>query len=306
MTRFPVPEDDTAAKMFCCGDQAIALQFAEGTSRRDHSIPSRLTMALDPLPTATKYPSSADQATENQSLFAADALETHVIPSRLVITRLPSPVVDTATSKPSSRAHTTENQLLSAADSLGVHVTPSGLVITRSPVPSSATATNSPISAAHVTERHRLSGVVCNVQLMPSALVMQRLAGSAVDRADTATNRFSSGDQHTECQLLSAGDTRRVHVNPLGLVMMRLPVPLVATATNSAASFDQHTEIQLLSATRVVLLNPVISVLVVNAFGPSMLTMAVSSVTVPAPPAGSILIPTVMPTVRPAVEVHVI
>ena len=86
-------------------------------------------------------------------MSAADALNVHVRPSGLVITRLPVPEEATATNKPF--AYVTENQLLSAADARDVHVMPSGLVITRSPVPKkAATATNKPFP--YVTERQLL------------------------------------------------------------------------------------------------------------------------------------------------------
>ena len=64
----------------------------------------------------------------------------------------------------------------------------------------------------------------------------------------TAMNNESSGDQHTEIQLLSAADVRDVQVMPSGLVITRLLEPEVPTATNKDTSGDQHSPRQLLFA----------------------------------------------------------
>ena len=66
-----------------------------------------------------------------------------VIPSGLVITRLPVPVLLTVTNNPLPCV--TENHSLSADDVRLVQVVPSGLVITRFPVPVLLTATNKPL-----------------------------------------------------------------------------------------------------------------------------------------------------------------
>ena len=66
-----------------------------------------------------------------------------MIPSGLVITRLPVPDVLTATNKP--LPYVTPRQMLSAAEERLVQVVPSGLVITRLPVPLLLTATNKPL-----------------------------------------------------------------------------------------------------------------------------------------------------------------
>ena len=99
-------------------------------------------------------------------LSAADVRLVHVIPSGLVITRLPVPLPLTATNKP--LPYVTEYQSLFAADVRDVQLTPSGLVITRFPVPSTLTATNKPLP--YVTDHHQLSAAdVRVVQLIPSA-----------------------------------------------------------------------------------------------------------------------------------------
>jgi hypothetical protein len=78
------------------------------------------------------------------------------MPSVLVMTRLPVPLVDTATnfSCPVGPPHVTEFQLMSAAGVRVVHVMPSTLVMTRLPVPLLDTATNvsCPVGPPHVTE----------------------------------------------------------------------------------------------------------------------------------------------------------
>ena len=83
------------------------------------------------------------------------------------------------------------------------------------------------------------------VQVIPSGLVITRLP---LPLFETATNRPTSADQHTDSQLLSAALVRMVQVIPSGLVITRLPLPLSATATNRPTSADQHTDSQLLSA----------------------------------------------------------
>ena len=72
-----------------------------------------------------------------------------------------------------------------AAGTFGISVPD---VITRSPVPLSATATNRPL--ANVTAFHELKpGVVSNVQLMPSGLVITPLSLLPLLPVPTATNR---------------------------------------------------------------------------------------------------------------------
>ena len=71
--------------------------------------------------------------TEDQPLSAAEIRGVQVIPSGLVMTRFPIPLLDTATKSPFPYA--TEFHELAAAAVLNVHVIPSGLVITRSYVP---------------------------------------------------------------------------------------------------------------------------------------------------------------------------
>ena len=46
---------------------------------------------------------------------------------------------------------------------------------------------------------------------------------------------------------MSAALVLAVHVIPSGLLITRLPVPVLATATNNDSSGDQHTEYQLMS-----------------------------------------------------------
>ena len=89
-----------------------------------------------------------------------------MIPSGLVITRLPVPVKPTATNKP--LPYVIALQLLSTAAVRPVQVIPSGLVITRLPVPVWLTATNKPLP--YVIETHSLSAAdVRLVQVIPSA-----------------------------------------------------------------------------------------------------------------------------------------
>ena len=88
-----------------------------------------------------------------------------MIPSGLVITRLPVPVKLTATNKP--LPYVIDLQLLSTAAVRPVQVIPSGLVITRLPVPVWLTATNKPLP--YVIETHSLSAAdVRLVQVNPS------------------------------------------------------------------------------------------------------------------------------------------
>ena len=182
--------------------------------------------------------------TEYHWLSAGDVPNVQLIPSVLVITRLPVPLVATATKRP--LAYVTDRHAGSVpAPGTGVvrlvHVTPSGLVMTRFPVPIWATATNRPFP--YVTEVHPGSnpapgiGVVRLVQLMPSVLVIARLP---VPELATATKRpfwtvafgfEESLAKVTPYQVLSAAELRLVHVTPSGLVITRLPVPEIATAT---------------------------------------------------------------------------
>ena len=78
-----------------------------------------------------------------QLFSVADTREVQTMPSVLVITRLPAPVLATATNSPFP--FVTPNQLLAAAAAREVQVIPSGLVITRLPAPVKETATNSPL-----------------------------------------------------------------------------------------------------------------------------------------------------------------
>ena len=82
----------------------------------------------------------------------------------------------------------------------------------------------------------------------------------------TATNRYSSGAQHTLLQVLSAADVRIVHVIPSGLVMTLFPVPFSETATNKYNSGDQHTDRQELSAADVRVIQFTPSELVITLF----------------------------------------
>ena len=60
----------------------------------------------------------------------------------------------------------------------------------------------------------------------------------------TATNKESSGDQHTDSQPLSIAAFCAIQIAPSELVITRLPTPLYATVTNNDSSEDQHTECQ--------------------------------------------------------------
>jgi hypothetical protein len=93
-----------------------------------------------------------------------------MIPSGLVMTRLPVPVLATATNKDISGAQQTEYQKLSAAEVCAVQVNPSELVITRLPVPESATTTNRLSSLAQHTDRQLLSAALAlTAQLLTAA-----------------------------------------------------------------------------------------------------------------------------------------
>jgi len=120
---------------------------------------------------------SGAHTTDDQLLSVAAAFKFQIIPSELVITRLPTPEVATATNKDNSGAHVTENQSLSAADDLAVQVMPSELVITRLPVPVAyPTATKRDNSGAHVTDIHWLSTAVLNVHVLTHATALAELA----------------------------------------------------------------------------------------------------------------------------------
>ena len=101
------------------------------------------------------------QVTPSQMLSTAEVWAVQVIPSGLVITRLPVPVPATATnfSCPVGPPQVTPSQMLSTAEVWAVQVIPSGLVITRLPVPVPATATNfsCPVGPPQVTEYQLLS-----------------------------------------------------------------------------------------------------------------------------------------------------
>ena len=71
---------------------------------------------------------------------------------------------------------------------------------------------------------------------MPSGEVITRF----VPLPATATNKESSGDQHTEFQSLDDGAVLCVHVMPSGDVIAD---DACATATNKESSGDQHTDV---------------------------------------------------------------
>ena len=81
--------------------------------------------------------------TDFHELLAAEVRVVQLIPSVLVMTRLPVPVVATATKRPSP--FVTDCQSLLAAEVPLVQVMPLGLVMTRLPVPEAATATKRPL-----------------------------------------------------------------------------------------------------------------------------------------------------------------
>ena len=135
------------------------------------------------------------------------------MPSGLVITRLPVPVLATATNMPRADAQQTLSQLLSAADARAVQLMPSGLVITRLPVPVLATATNSDLSGDQLIARQSLSAALVRiVQLMPSGLVITRLP---VPVLATAANRPRDGAQATDVHWLSVALVRIVQLMPI-------------------------------------------------------------------------------------------
>jgi hypothetical protein len=147
--------------------------------------------------TATKINSSGDQQTLRQSLSAADVLAVHVIPSGLVMTRLPVPEPATATNINSSGDQHTLTQLLSAADVLAVHTMPSGLVMTRLPVPELATATNinssgdqhtltQLLSAADVLAVHVLTHLTASEDEGMQAMAWARTRSNVPGLASTA------------------------------------------------------------------------------------------------------------------------
>jgi phage gp36-like protein len=96
-------------------------------------------------------------------LFVALDLDVQLIPSGLVITRFPVPVVETATNRPNSADQQTPCQKLSTALDLDVQLIPSGLVITRFPVPLPDTATNLSRSCDQHTESQMLSAALLRV-----------------------------------------------------------------------------------------------------------------------------------------------
>ena len=180
-------------------------------------MPLRATATNRPLPYVTSF----------HKLSAAEVRAVQVIPSGLVITRLPVPLFATATNRP--LPYVTLLQLLSAAEAREVQITPSWLVITRLPVPLFATATNRPLP--YVTLRQDLfgEGAARAVQVTPpSSLVITRL----VPFVDTATNR--PPPNVTSVQVFASAAVRVVQVTPSGLVTTRFksPVAPAPTATN--------------------------------------------------------------------------
>jgi hypothetical protein len=128
-----------------------------------------------------------------------------VIPSGLVITRLPLPPLLTATNKllPLTVPYVTDCQALAAAAVRIVQVSPSGLVITRSnPDEAKPTATNKLLP--YVTPYQLLSAAdIWLVQVIPSGLVITRLP---TPLPLTATNKPLplTVPYVTDCQSLSA------------------------------------------------------------------------------------------------------
>ena len=142
------PLDARATVTVADASPATALGAAGAFGMRAPEVITRFARSLE---TATNTP--LPYVTKSHGLSAADAREFQVIPSRLVITRLPAPEVATATNTPFP--YVTEFQLFSVADTREVQVIPSGLVITRLPAPLPATATNSPFP--YVTPNQLLS-----------------------------------------------------------------------------------------------------------------------------------------------------
>ena len=96
-----------------------------------------------------------------------------VVPSGLVIIRVPVPEDATAQNNISSGDQQTEFQLLSAELVLVVHVVPLGDVITRSPVPVFDTAQNKLSSGLQQTDCHAfVDAAVLLVHVVPLGDVM--------------------------------------------------------------------------------------------------------------------------------------
>ena len=135
--------------------------------------------------TATKV--LLPKATDCQLALAGSVRAVQVMPSGLVMTRLPTPLVATATntSCPAGPPHVTEPHLLFEAEVREVQVMPSALVMTEPKLLlSDPTATNfsCPAGPPQITELQLLTGELSRVQAMPSGLVMALLP------CETATN----------------------------------------------------------------------------------------------------------------------
>lgn len=161
-----------------------------------------------------------------------------LIPSGLVITLSPVPVLDTATNKPISGAHVIDCQLLPLAGVRLVQVIPSGLVIA-TPSP---TAANRLRLGDQQADCHELKpGVVLEVQLIPSGLVITP-SPTVVDVV--ATSRFNPGDHATYDQPPVLGVVRLVQFTPLGLVITPDEPMSEVTATNNPRAGAQVTACQ--------------------------------------------------------------
>jgi hypothetical protein len=130
-----------------------------------------LLPGTEPSATATNFscPAGPPHVTDVHVFTAGAVRGVQVIPSGLVMTRLPEPELATATKSPFPNV--TDLHALSAAEVRVVQVIPSVLVMTRLPEPEPPTATNNPFPK--VTEFQMLfAAAVRVVQVMPSVLVM--------------------------------------------------------------------------------------------------------------------------------------
>jgi hypothetical protein len=230
-----------------------------------HVKPSGLVIIVFALDTvAINNEISGAQHTHDHWLSEAEARDVHVIPSGLVITRLPVPVLETATNNDISGDQHTFCQSLSAADCLTVQFIPSGLVITLLPVPALPTATNKVNSGDQQSANHccvLLLGILLPVHVIPSGLVITPWASVQL----MATNNESSLDHTTDIHWAVDDDGERaVHVIPSGLVINRVPAPPIATTTNNDLSGDQHTLYHWSSAADVRLVHVIPSALVIT------------------------------------------
>ena len=106
---------------------AVTVGWA-GASGAERKVPDVITPVVLPVTdTLTNRPPA--WVTENHNWLAAETRLVHVIPSGLVMTRLPVPEEATATKRPSP--YVTDCQLLLAAETRLVQAIPSGLVMTR-------------------------------------------------------------------------------------------------------------------------------------------------------------------------------